>query len=396
MSAAQICAQAFSWNWGGFFVQIPDGNGGSAYQLHCNWNPAWGQGSGDDVKTNLAGSVCTTSNGNVPSCSQSQAPIALSSPSSASVVNFGGCAYALAGTQVCASAGATNLGCSADFVSCGFPGNPSNAGATQASPGSCTQAVGNNCGCSGGEVNGQINGLFVCVGAAAAGAGGNVTTTAQTPGASTTATDPAGNTTTSNTSSSSSCNGSSCTVTNTTVSTVTNSSGQAGAPATTTTTSTVPQQSFCQQFPNDAQCKGGAAAGGCSVSAIACSGDAVQCYIAQQDHDAACALEQSPPTDNTTANRGGSVLAGTDPDESGLPSASAPATVNVPSSLDQSGHGWDRSGLADLSVVVIGRTVVLPLSRLNSILAVLGAIGIAATAVLCARMVVGSVRAQGA
>ena len=124
-----------------------------------------------------------------------------------------------------------------------------------------------------------------------------------------------------------------------------------------------PKSDLCKQNPALAVCRNSQVVGTCK--AIACEGDAIQCATLKQAAEMNCraqddvdVLKASPLT-----TLGGAVAAGTDPIKSTLPTVGNGANIAMPSSLD--GSGWLGGGacFADKTMVVQGRTILIPLSK---------------------------------
>lgn len=247
--------------------------------------------------------------------------------------------------------------------------------------------------CPVGTFPGTVNGLSVCASAV----GGTVTL----PGGTATATAPGGSTSSPTSGLGPDAPaGAVSSVTNNTysnggVTTTTsyyNSTG--GSVGTTTTTSTV--SSYCSNNAGSGFCGGlgqGGGTGGTGTGAPSsfadacgqapsCSGDAIQCAIARATFQSDCALNPAASTESALYDTS-KVLTG---DQTGaLPGN---ATVALTSgSFSTTELLGTASGLSDLSVSVMGRTVSLPFSNLNSWLAALGYLGQAVTFLLCLRIV---------
>lgn len=145
-----------------------------------------------------------------------------------------------------------------------------------------------------------------------------------------------------------------------------------------------PISDFCDKNPKSPICKQGADstwAGSCAAPP-ACSGDAIQCSIAAQALKTACALSPDPSQESrlydSEKTKTGSVMAGL-PGESNV-------TFNA-SSFDQTNFLGSASGMGDITIVVMGRTIVLPFSTVNIWLERLGIIMQACTFILCYRIV---------
>jgi hypothetical protein len=177
-----------------------------------------------------------------------------------------------------------------------------------------------------------------------------------------------------------------------TVQTVTSTgSGLQGAGATQSTSivTTVNQDSvsFCMANPNSPLCKSSVTSsfsGSCG-SPPSCSGDAIQCAIAQEAYALTCDL-----TNPSTISAAGLNLlpGGTDPLSSSLPRANNPSvTTNFAGVIDYTDGLPGGSCPSDQSFSFIGgTTIVLPWSQLCTTLTMLGYLMIALTTLSCARI----------
>lgn len=155
-----------------------------------------------------------------------------------------------------------------------------------------------------GKCPGTVNGTAVVVPC-------DKTWSAPTKGTGTTTTTNGSTTSTSNTGNTSqtTCNAAVCTTTTTT--TQTNPDGSGG---TTTGTSTQPRSEYCAKNPGDPQCSDGVDDGadspeedpssfGGSCGGFSCSGDAVQCAMAQEQHRRNCTMfETATPISTIGSN----------------------------------------------------------------------------------------------
>lgn len=202
----------------------------------------------------------------------------------------------------------------------------------------------------------------ICVACGATQSPGPVTsTTGSETGAS-------GTTTSTGTSSSSTtCSGGTCSTTTTT--TVTGSNGTSSQQQATTSQT---QASFCEAHPADVQCKGSdeRSSFGGSCAGFTCSGDAVQCAIAQEQHRRNCALFDTP---TTLSQKGVEAASGTDPaDHPRLNSQTVDFSLS--SMIDSTPlFGSSGSCPSDVSLSVMGRPIVLPFASICPYLTMAGA-----------------------
>ncbi|QNM98683.1 virulence factor TspB C-terminal domain-related protein [Chitinimonas koreensis] len=84
-------------------------------------------------------------------------------------------------------------------------------------------------------------------------------------------------------------------------------------------TCSAPTTAYCTQFKDDLKCKGSQFGGSCSAG-FSCTGDAIQCAIAKQQHETICAL--TPSGADPIVQAGEKALAGQDPGMQYLPGGS--------------------------------------------------------------------------
>ena len=159
-----------------------------------------------------------------------------------------------------------------------------------------------------------------------------------------------------------------------------------GSNSTSLDSKTTAKSEYCTLHPKDSQC-GQLGDGGSNFSGVcgqppACEGDAVMCAIAAATFQTNCAL--NPPASQESGLYDTSkVLTGNQ--TTNLPGNS---TVNFSSaSFDQTEFLGAAAGLADVVVVVMGRTITLPFSNINIWLSRLGLMFQAVTFLLCIRIV---------
>lgn len=221
--------------------------------------------------------------------------------------------------------------------------------------------------CPAGQLPGTVNGLTVCAKSGESVEG--TETTVNTPGD---ASDP--NSVISETTNNvTTCTGSgSCTTTTTVTST-----HYDGTTTTATSDKTQSESSYCAANPSANVCKGGASgafAGACGTPPV-CSGDAVQCAVAEATFSTNCVIAG---TDNDPDSVVNMALSGRDETNTGvMKAAAAGSPVNV-GSFDATGQGWSRSCPADPVIVLSWASAsnsqfAIPFSKLcaNGLLALL-------------------------
>ena len=184
-----------------------------------------------------------------------------------------------------------------------------------------------------------------------------------------------------------------------------------GTSTTTTTTHTTDRGQYCAQNPKSGICRfaedktgdskgqggqggggGGGGGGGdgdgepsefggACEAGFTCSGDAIQCAIAKEQHVRACRLfdKETPESILYEENKGKEGnqtedLEGND-------------TVDLNNKIDQTDILGGGAGVSDLTVVVAGSTVVLPFSLLNTSLGYLGQLLVAVSMLVAFRIV---------
>ena len=139
---------------------------------------------------------------------------------------------------------------------------------------------------------------------------------------------------------------------------------------------------FCQDNPTSPMCATKAYTAATCGAAPSCSGDAIECAIAQSAFETKCALQGSS-TSEAALYDSSKVLTG-----SQTGSLPGNETVNITSgSFSQSNVLGGSGGVADLVVSVQGRSLTLPFSNLNQYLAYLGNILMAVAFLLALRIV---------
>lgn len=231
-------------------------------------------------------------------------------------------------------------------------------------------------GCSGSY--GQVNGVDTCVPYTADDVN---SADKKIPGPSVTSSSPAGAASSSlpgapagatGSSQTTNCVGGSCT----TKTTYTN--GDGGVVGTTETIA--PQANFCKDNPELSICKTGKFDGSCG-SPPKCEGDAVQCATAVAVFRSNCVLNPTPNEISDlfedSKNKTGNVTGDLPGNETIAISSSSFSTVN-----NIGGSG----GMSDRVIVVAGKTITIPFSRVNQYLTVLGNVLLACCFILAARI----------
>lgn len=184
------------------------------------------------------------------------------------------------------------------------------------------------------------------------------TTTGTKEGTSETSTAPDGTSTETTKTESTECSGATCKTTTTTTTTTKDASGNPTGTETSTSTKEEPKSDYCKSNPTDASCAGekkdGQFAGTCD-NGFTCTGDAVQCAVAEASWKSACALRDSGG--GTLAEQ---IIGGDDPAQ--MPWAEgAGEQKNVSGLLDTTEH-FAASCPPDLSFSINGHSVVVPMT----------------------------------
>jgi len=129
---------------------------------------------------------------------------------------------------------------------------------------------------------------------------------------------------------------------------------------------------LCETNPNLAICRDSSVTGDCNagVSAMTCTGDAVQCATLRQAANIACKQKQDELDLKASAifTKGSAVVNGTDPDASSLPSMGNAASVAVPTSLDTAGFAGGGAAFSDVTFTIQGKSITIPLNKWSSYL----------------------------
>ncbi|MFI8616130.1 hypothetical protein ACIGHN_11535 [Acidovorax sp. NPDC077693] len=167
------------------------------------------------------------------------------------------------------------------------------------------------------------------------------------------------------------CKNGVCTTVTTVTTTITNNSTGASSSSTSTSTTTKPQAGFCQENPRSKLCsdgdeKGSSFGGTCSAG-FTCEGDAIQCAIAQEQHRRACKLFDDVDSQEYK-------LYQQEKSKTGKRTGDLPGneTISFGSGrYDSSNMLGAGSCISDLTVDIMGKNVVLPLSNICPMLATL-------------------------
>lgn len=215
--------------------------------------------------------------------------------------------------------------------------------------------------CPANQCPGTVNGASVCVAC-------GVTDAPKT----TTETNPDG--TTKGTTTKTECDGEKCTTTTTTKTT----DGD-GNESTSTKTETEDQSSYCEQNPTATACKESKWRGQCG-GGFQCDGDAIQCAIANEQHQRNCAMFDTP---DALATKGAGMV-DDNPTPQGHPANSPEVKdVGLAGQIDMS-NPIGGSCPQDKTLSMGGQTFTLPLSTLCTPLQMLGQVGVAVSLLMAA------------
>lgn len=238
--------------------------------------------------------------------------------------------------------------------------------------------------CGEGQCFGQVNGVDTCV------LCGSVSSKTYS-GSTTTVTNPDGTKTSTTTGTvSSSTPGAGVVVTS---STSTGTTGSTGAPsgASTSTagdTKTQDPTSFCKDNPASPLCVQGNASGGADCSAApSCSGDAIQCAVLAQSWQTRCQVYSLAPGDAVSTAGGAAIQAAANQPE-GHPALTG-TTASLSSAIDQT-RFLGGGGLTDKTYTAGSYSITVPWSKWNTALELLGALGVAVSLIIAARIVGGA------
>jgi len=218
-------------------------------------------------------------------------------------------------------------------------------------------------GCGAGQDSGTVNGVPVCINRPPSNSSDTKTETKTNPDGSTTETTKTTNTTVNNTTN---------TTTTTTTTTVVHKDSTGAVTGTETTTETQEQSTdgYCEANPDSTVCGGGEGGwqGGCDDPGRVvheCKGDPIQCAIAEQTLRTRCALAASDAV--VEAFEEMVTFDGTGEGE-GLDRRE----IQVPETLDVNEIGGG-AGLTDKTFVIMGKSIEVPFSLINSYLDIFGA-----------------------
>ena len=280
----------------------------------------------------------------------------------------------------------TGTACSMDNTSLGTSATGSYPGAS----GSGAPAMADPC--PAGSANGIVNGVTVCSPIADRNTIQADKSISTTTGATGTAIDPLAPATATGKSSTTSCSGSTCTTTTTftasngTVAVGTSTStdtlaGYCGShPGSAVCGDPAKGSDFCADHPTSIVCVNGTFSGTCGATPT-CTGDAVQCAVAKAVFDQDCIFK------TTSAE---SALYDAKKGLTGDQTTALPGNESVAissSSFSQSNDLGGAGGISDLSITVMGRSVTLAFSQLNTWFSTLGYLLMGVTALLCVRIV---------
>lgn len=137
---------------------------------------------------------------------------------------------------------------------------------------------------------------------------------------------------------------------------------------------------MCTKNPTSTACTAKTFGGSCGAG-FTCSGDAIQCAMAQSEYTARC---QDMQTDSTS-DLGAAMIAGTDT-LPGVDPIAHPSEFSIASTLDTSST-LSKSCLTDQEFTIVGQSIPLPLSRLCDGLQIAGEIVLAFSYMISARII---------
>lgn len=256
--------------------------------------------------------------------------------------------------------------------------------------------------CASGQSMGQVNGQTVCLGSGGTPTNPNTSPTPSTKTTTPTVTNPDGSTT--QTSTQQNPDGSTTTTTTntatngtvTTSSTTTNPDGSTQDPMkgfcqqNPSSPMCKGQDAFCQANPNSIMCKDHTFSGSCA--ATSCSGDAIECAIAQEQAKRNCVL-----FDTTTpmSDLGNNVASGSDPQQSSINTMLAGTSTDVSTVFTTAqGSRWLGSAdIPDVNITALGHSYVIPMSNWSNLFRTMGYILVSVSLVIAVRMVSSTVTA---
>lgn len=256
--------------------------------------------------------------------------------------------------------------------------------------------------CASGQSMGQVNGQTVCLGSGGTPTNPNASPAPNTKTTTPTVSNPDGSTT--QTSTQQNADGSTTTTTTNTApdGTVTTSSNTVNADGTPqdpmkgfcqenpSSPMCKGQDAFCQANPNSIMCKDHTFSGSCA--ATSCSGDAIECAIAQEQAKRNCVL-----FDTTTplSDLGNSLASGADPQQSAISTMLAGTSTDVQAVFTTAqGSRWlGSSDIPDVNITALGHSYVIPMANWSNLFRVLGYILVSVSLVIAVRMVSSTVTA---
>jgi hypothetical protein len=202
--------------------------------------------------------------------------------------------------------------------------------------------------CPKGQVRGTINGQGICYTPSP-----DSTVTKSTAAGTVTTSTPTGTTTT-GTQSTTTCTGTTCTTTTTTTTSAPSEGGTCCTTSTQSKTETQDKPSFCTEHPKDTQCVSSGSFSGSCTAGFTCEGDAVMCSIARASNEEKCGLlEKTSPESELYATTKGATS---------MPFTSSTTSISQSSFDTTNALGVAGTCIPNTTVVVFGKTVVLPIS----------------------------------
>jgi len=125
---------------------------------------------------------------------------------------------------------------------------------------------------------------------------------------------------------------------------------------------------FCQANPTLSICRESSVSGSCE--ATSCVGDAIQCATLRETAKMQC-REQKDRDDADASGMlalGRDAGSGNDPQKGILPSPDKASVIDLPTSLDTSGWLGGGACFADKTIAVMGKSIVIPFSKVCNIL----------------------------
>jgi len=228
--------------------------------------------------------------------------------------------------------------------------------------------------CALGTCPGTVNGVSVCLPCGSS--------TNKATGSTTTVAKDGTQTSTANTTTQTVNNNNTITTTTTTTTTVT---PPGGPPTTTTETKekTEDQRTFCEENPTLSICRDSSFGGTCG--AFACSGDAIQCAMAREQHQRNCRMFDDVTTESTLGEQ---MQAGNDPLKSQFPTDPSQRVTKDMSTMILATRSLSTQCPGDLNLTISGQAVSVPFSNLCTPMTWVGYIVVALAMVGAIRYVV--------